>query len=242
MPTHPPHVHKVLVHCLDLGYNTHRQATQTERNTTIMLTTRDTSMTVNDFLALDRENLDQKYEFRNGQMFAMAGGSTNHTLLTTTLSGLLFMHLRKHRCAVLTEGTLKIDTECYLPDVMVTCNEQDLTENKTYIEHPKLVIEVLSPSTEANNRRDKLIAYTQCLSIQEYVLVNWDCMLIEKLSRKDTEEAEAVQWVTQWYEKGETLKLETLGLTIAVEDVYEKVTIPALYSPRRSRKKQHDHN
>src|ERR1700724_3534765 len=117
-----------------------------------MVAKRHEQMTVEDFLALDREKLDQKYEFRNGQMVAMAGGSTNHTLLITNTSMLIQSQLRKSPCSALVEGTLKIEDECYIPDIMVTCNEQDLTENKTYIEHPKLVIEVLSPSTEKYDR------------------------------------------------------------------------------------------
>jgi len=58
-------------------------------------------VTVEDFLALDREKLDQKYEFRNGHMVAMAEGSTNHTLLITNLSMLIQSHLRKSPCSAL---------------------------------------------------------------------------------------------------------------------------------------------
>jgi Uma2 family endonuclease len=183
-------------------------------------------MTVEDFLALDRENLDQKYEFINGQMVAMAGGSTNHSILINNLHGLLYSHLRKGPCIAFVEGTLKVEDECYLPDIMVTCNEQDLTENKTYIEYPKLVIEVLSPSTEANDRRNKLLVYTQCLSIQEYVLVNWDCMLVQKMTRKDTQELDQIPWVDHWYGRGESVELGTIGLTLPVDDIYEKIILP----------------
>src|SRR5260370_4646163 len=203
-----------------------------------MTAKRHEQMTVEDFLALDRENLDQKYEFINGQMVAMAGGSNNHTLIIVNLSGMLYTHLRKSPCATFSEGTLKIEEECYLPDIMVTCNEKDLTENKTYIEHPKLVIEVLSPSTELNNRRNKLLAYTQCPSIQEYILVNWDCMLIEKMTRKATEELDTIQWITQWYGKDETLTLETIGLTILVDDAYERAILPPSNPLKISRKRR----
>src|SRR2546429_8236380 len=123
-------------------------------------------MSINDFLALDRENLDQKYEFRNGRMVAMAGGTTNHGILISNMHAAIHPHLRKSPCLVLVEGTVKIENEAYLPDIMVTCHEQDITENKTYIEHPKLVIEVLSPTTERDDRRDKFLTYTRCLSIQ----------------------------------------------------------------------------
>jgi Uma2 family endonuclease len=193
-----------------------------------MVAKRHDPMTVEEFLALDRERLDQKYEFRNGYMVAMAGGSTNHTLIMANLSGILYAHLRKSPCAVLPEGTLKVENECCMPDVMVTCNEKDLTENKTYVEYPKLVIEILSPSNEKDDRVDKVWLYTQCFSIQEYVLVNWDIMLVQRMTRKGTEGLDQYQWIDTWYHQGENVELETVGLTIPVEDIYEKVTLPPL--------------
>jgi Uma2 family endonuclease len=202
-----------------------------------MVARRDEWLSVEDFLALDREKLDQKYEFRNGKMVAMAGGSTNHGILISNTHALIHSHLRKRPCIVLVEGTLKIEDDCYLPDLMVTCHEQDITENKTYIERPKLVIEVLSPSTEVGDRRDKLWAYTQCSSIQEYVLVNWDCMLIQRMTRKGTQGLDHIQWLDQWYGKGECVELETIGLALPVDDIYEKVTLPPSDPFRRFRKK-----
>ena len=191
-----------------------------------MVAKQNVQMTVEDFLALDREKLDQKYEFRNGRMVAMAGGSTNHGIFISNIHAAIHPHLRKSPCIVLVESTVKIEDESYLPDIMVTCNEADITENKTYIEHPKLVIEVLSPTTENDDRREKLWAYTRCFSIQEYILVNWDCMVIQKMTRKGIQDLDRFQWIDQWYGKDEALELETIGLSIPAEDVYEKVTLP----------------
>lgn len=193
-----------------------------------MVAKRHNPMTAEDFLALDRERLDQKYEFRNGQMVAMAGGSTNHTLIIANLSGILYAHLRKSPCAFLPEGTLKIEDECRIPDIMVTCDSTDINENKTYIEHPKLVIEVLSPSNEKDDRVDKVWLYTQCFSIQEYVLVNWDIMLVQKMTRKGTDDLDRYQWIDSRYDQGENLELDTIGISIPVDDIYEKVTLPPL--------------
>ncbi len=205
-----------------------------------MVARRDEGMTVEDFLALDREKLDQKYEFRNGEMVAMAGGSTNHTILITSIGMLLQSQLRKSSCSALIEGTLKVEDECYLPDIMLTCNEADLTENKTYIEHPKVVIEVLLPATETDDRRNKLLVYTQCDSIQEYVLVNWDIKMVQRMTRKGPEGLDRIQWIDRWYTEGEYVELEILGLTIPVDDIYEKVTLPPLDPFRGFRKRAQD--
>lgn len=193
-----------------------------------MVAKRDESMSVEDFLTLDREKLDQKYELRNGRMIAMAGGTINHGTLISNTHAFIQVHLRKSPCRVFSEGTLKVEDECYLPDIMVTCNEQDLTGNKTYVEHPKLVIEVLSPSTEKNDRVDKVWVYTQCLSIQEYILINWDIMMIQKMTRKGTEGLDQFQWIDKWYYQGERLELETIDLALSVDDIYEKVDLPPL--------------
>jgi len=194
----------------------------------IMVARRHDAMTVEDFLALDRENLDQKYQFINGKMVAMAGGTINHGTLLSNTHALIQVHLRKNPCRVFSEGTLKIEDDCHLPDIMVTCNEQDLTENKTYIEHPKLVIEILSPTTEKYDRMDKLWIYTQCPSIQEYILVNWDIMIVQKMTRKSTEGLDVYVWMDSFHHQGETVELNTIGLSMVVEDIYEKVELPPL--------------
>jgi Uma2 family endonuclease len=203
-----------------------------------MVAKRDEWMSVEDFLALDREKLDQKYEFRNGQMVAMAGGSTNHTMLISNMQALIHPHVRKKGCFALAEGTLKVEDECYIPDIMVTCNKQDLTENKTYVEHPTLVVEVLSTSTETDDRRDKVLAYTRCSSIQEYILVNWDCMLIQKMTRKGTQGLDSIQWIDHWYGKGESVELESIGLSIPVDEIYADIVFPDVDLLRGFRKRR----
>jgi Uma2 family endonuclease len=203
-----------------------------------MVAKRDDRMSVEDFLALDREHLDQKYEFINGQMVALAGGTVNHGILIGNVTALIRPHLRGKPCRVLSEGTLKIESICYLPDVMVTCDEKDIVENKTYIEHPKLVIEVLSPTTERIDKRDKVLAYTQCTSIQEYVLISWDFKIVQKMTRKGTEGFNKIQWLDEWYHQGNTIELETINLSISVDDIYEDISLPPL-DPFRGFGKRH---
>src|SRR5258708_3290743 len=207
-----------------------------------MVARRHEHMTVENFLALDRENLDRKYAFVNGEMVAMSGGTINHGTLLSNTHALIQVHLRKNPCRVFSESTLRIEDDCHLPDIMVTCNEQDLTENKTYIEHPKLVIEILSPTTEKYDRMDKVWIYTQCPSIQEYVLVNWDIMIVQKMTRKGMEGVDAYVWMDSFHHQGETVELNTIDLSILIDKIYEKVELPPLdpfrgFRKRRSKEK-----
>jgi Uma2 family endonuclease len=179
-------------------------------------------LSVEDFLALDRESLDQKYEYLDGHMYALAGGSGNHGLIMSNTHAMIHHHLAKSPCATLTEMTLKLQDACFLPDVMVTCSEKDIEENKTYMEFPKLVIEVLSPSTVKRDRGEKFLYYTNSSSIQEYVLISQDIMLVEIFSRKDLE------WGYRAYRQGEKVAFKSIGLIFPIEMLYERVVMGPL--------------
>jgi Uma2 family endonuclease len=180
----------------------------------------DEQLSVEDFLALDRESLDHRYEYVDDHMYALAGGSGNHGLIMANTHAVIHHHLRRSPCATLTEMSLKVHGACYLPDVMVTCNEKDIEENKTYMEFPKLVIEVLSPSTEKKDRGEKFLRYTSWPSIQEYVLISQDVMRVEVYRRGSPE------WRYQVYRHGEKVELKSIGFTFPIEEIYERVVLP----------------
>jgi Uma2 family endonuclease len=171
-----------------------------------------------DFLALDRESWDQKYEYYHGRMYAMAGGSTSHSIIQSNANFLLKSHLRGKGCIVFTSDmTLKLKDACSLPDVSVTCNPKDTREVKNYIEFPCLVIEVLSSSTEKGDRGRKFFAYQECPSIQEYVLISQDKQLVEVFTRKST------VWIYHVYKENDIITLESVNITFPIEMLYEDV-------------------
>lgn len=185
-----------------------------------MVAQRDDWMSIENFLALDRESWDRKYEYRNGRMVAMAGGSTHHGILVANTHTLLGSHLRGKNCFAFVEMTLKLENNCFIPDLMVTCNEQDITEYKTYIEHPSLVIEVLSPSTESDDRGEKFFQYINSPTIQEYVLINYKFKLIQLYTRK------GLEWIYSDSKETGMIELQTIGLTLSIEEVYERIVLP----------------
>ena len=185
-----------------------------------MIAKREEWLSIEDFLALDRESLDQKYEYRNGHMVAMTGGSTHHGILIANTHTLLGQHLKGKPCFAFVEMTLKLEDSCFIPDLMVTCNEQDLTDNKTYIEYPGLVIEVLSPSTESDDRGEKFFQYINSPTIQEYVLINYKVKLLQMHTKKGSE------WVYSDSKDIGTIELQTIGLTVPIEEVYDKIALP----------------
>ncbi len=194
-----------------------------------MVARREEWLSLDEFLALDRESLDQKYEYRNGRMVAMAGGSTHHGILIANMHTLLGQHLKGKPCFAFVEMTLKLEDSCLIPDLMVTCNQQDLTDNKTYIEYPSLVIEVLSPSTESDDRGEKFFQYINAPTIQEFVLINYNVKLLQMYTKKGQE------WMYSDSKETGTIELQTIDLIVPVEEVYDRIVLPP---PRLLRKRQ----
>src|SRR5438876_12075348 len=106
-----------------------------------------THMSVEDYLALDRSSLDAKYEYIDGQVYLMAGGSFNHSTISSNVLSLLRSRLRGSPChAYNSDVRVCIFASKYvLPDVSVSCHPSDQGTSDT-MEYPHLVVEVLSPS------------------------------------------------------------------------------------------------
>ena len=136
-------------------------------------------LTFEAYLAWESEQ-PEKYEFHRGEIFAMVGGRRVHGVVVSNLSRLLGNELQGSPCRVFSEG-MKVqpadDTILY-PDVFVTCDPGDLRTEMIF-QAPKLVIEVLSPSTQAYDRSHKFALYRRMASLQEYALVDPDTRRIE---------------------------------------------------------------
>lgn len=134
------------------------------------------------YLLGENERTDgTKYEYVNGQIYAMAGASRNHNRISRYLTTMIDIHLRGSRCEVF-QGDMKIGIQSineqhfYYPDVHVTCEEEN---NRYFNTSPCLIIEVLSESTARIDRYEKLVAYKLIPTLQEYLLCAQDSPLVE---------------------------------------------------------------
>jgi Uma2 family endonuclease len=117
-----------------------------------------------------------RYEYLNGEVVAMSGGTIPHNQVAVNLSALLKSHLRGKGCKVLTSDAKIAVSEhgpFYYADLSVTCDDRDRTARQ-YIRYPSLIVEVLSPSTEAFDRGAKFRQYRRIETLQEYVLIDPD--------------------------------------------------------------------
>jgi len=158
---------------------------------------------------------DVKHEFVDGQVYAMSGASANHNRLAGNVFGELRAHLKGKPCQPYTSDMkVKTGSRYFYPDVLVDCGQ--ISGDSTWTETPTVLVEVLSPSTRRNDKNLKRLAYQQIPSLEEYVLVEQDFAEVTVMRRRE-------QWQPVCYYLGDELVLESLGLTLSVADVYERV-------------------
>ncbi|MCF2150430.1 Uma2 family endonuclease [Desmonostoc muscorum LEGE 12446] len=182
-------------------------------------------LTAEAYLQLE-EKSDIKHEYIDGEVYAMAGTTDTHNTIGLNLALLIRNHFRGSECRVYF-ADIKAQIEkrnCfYYPDIIVTCDPKD-RETSTYKRFPKLIIEVLSQSTEAFDRGDKFNDYQTLDSLEEYVLVNSKHQRFETFRRNDQG-----LWVLQTYTPDEqTFELRSINLTAPFTDLYEDVELEAL--------------
>ena len=178
-------------------------------------------LTLDDFLRWENEQ-PEKHEFFRGEVFAMVGGRRAHGVVVGNLFRLLGNALAGSRCRAFVEG-MKVqpadDTILY-PDLFVTCDAADLRTDMIF-RAPKLVIEVLSPSTQAYDRSLKFALYRRLASLQEYALVDPDTRRIEVFRIN----ADSL-WVLHDMSDRPTLELASVGCEMPMTDVFDGVDAP----------------
>ena len=103
----------------------------------------------------------------------------------------------------------------FYPDLLVSCSDKNLSPY--YETDPVIVVEVLSPSTEAKDRFDKRVVYQRIESLREYILVEQDKMQIDVYRRMDD------GWMLESYAIGDTVAFESIGFTLPIEEIYADV-------------------
>jgi Uma2 family endonuclease len=177
-------------------------------------------VSVEEYMELD-ELGPVRYEYWEGQLVAMSGGNGDHALIATNIIAALRRYV-KAPCRLF-NSDLKVQVAAgkfLLPDVHVTCDSADLVGKIQAARSPRLIVEVLSPSTERADRGRKFFAYQRLPSMQEYVLVNYRLQFVEVYRREER------KWSYETYRSGETVELVSLNLNLPVDVIYEETSIP----------------
>jgi Uma2 family endonuclease len=176
-------------------------------------------VSVEEYFELDADSQDTRYEYVDGQLRMLAGGSLNHSLIASNIIYILRGRLRGKHCFVFTaDAHVQISATRYFhPDVTVSCDTQDRGK-QTVLHSPRVVFEVLSPSTEDYDHGRKFMYYRECPTVQEYILVDSFRPSIE-VRRRETEKL----WTLHTYELGDEIELRSLGISFSIADVYEDI-------------------
>ena len=182
------------------------------------LTQTQTAVSIEDYLE-GEQHTDIKHEYLGGQIVAMGGASDRHGLIGLSLAALLHPHARSKACQLFM-GDMKVrvdhdgDSYFYYPDLLLSCNPAD-KEHAYYRRHPCLLVEVLSPTTERIDTREKLLAYQSLPSLQAYLLVEQEARRVELYRR-------ATDWRVEYHDAGE-IWLDCLELALPLAEVYADV-------------------
>lgn len=183
-------------------------------------------MTLEEYLTFEEQS-STKHEYIDGKVYAMAGTTDSHNTIAQNILIALRLHLRGSECDVYiadVKAQLAHRRNYYYPDVMVTCDPSDRLSAQSK-RHPKLIVEVLSDSTEGFDRGDKFIDYQTFESLEEYVLINTRRKRVEIFRR-----AEGGLWVLQLYNESENtsetiVELKSVGLCVSLSELYADVRL-----------------
>jgi Uma2 family endonuclease len=180
-----------------------------------------------DYLATERESSNARHEYVAGQVFAMAGASYNHNLITANLIRRLGNQLEAGPGTVLgNDMRLRVEMAdaCAYPDVVVLCGRPTFHDDRRdVLTNATLVAEVLSPSTEGYDRGDKFAIYRGLPSLRQYVLVAQDRLAVDVFTRQ----ADDTWSLAAYTDPAVPIRCESIDCTLTLGEVYAKVEFEA---------------
>lgn len=179
--------------------------------------------TPQEYLRMERE-ATYKSEYFQGEIFAMAGASENHNMISRRVSGSLFNHLKGKKCTHYSADMklhIPANTLYTYPDLMVVCGEKKFVDGeKDIIMNPVIIIEILSKTTEAYDRGDKFALYRSIPSLREYVMIS-SISIRAEVMRKEND-------LGLWFLASEadtlegSIQMKNINLALSLSDIYEE--------------------
>jgi Uma2 family endonuclease len=179
-------------------------------------------MTIEEFIRHEIET-GQKYEYHNGEIFALAGGSLEHALLIGNIYAELRNGLNQKNinCKPVTNDAklhIEQDNKYLYPDTMVLCGDIERSQDiKDAVTNPILIVEVLSPSTTDYDRGDKFYFYRQIPTLQEYVLIEQKRPLVEVFYRR---ERKGLWRISRYEGTDKTISFQSISIEVKMKDLY----------------------
>ena len=188
-----------------------------------------TYLSPEEYITLERKAIPTydtvRSEYVRGKIIAMSGASRAHNIISFNISGELRNRLKGSGCEAYA-NEMRVSTPStssyFYPDIVVVCDEPRFEDDVfDTLLNPIVLVEVLSPSTEAYDRGEKLSHYQQLESLKEYILVSQDRVSVERYLRKQDE------WgYTSFRELDDVLPIDSIQCELPLQEIYESVTFP----------------
>ena len=188
-------------------------------------------MTVNEWRELERSHPNTKHEYVDGQVYLMSGGSLAHSRISSNVIRALEDALENTLCYVYnSDASVRLsETRYTYPDASVSCDPYDHpTTEQLQVQTPRVIVEVLSDSTEGKDRIRKANLYHACPSIQEYILVATRYQAVEVQRRVGNE------WTLHLYGPGDDVDLASIGARFTVATLYRGTNVPEVLNSKNS--------
>jgi len=178
-------------------------------------------MSVEEYFQLLYDSPDARYEYIDGRVYALAGGTADHARIAINVTRALD-DLLQGGCQVFNSDiSLRLSNNRYVfPDVTVSCDERDRGKATT-IRYPHLVVEVLSLGTMNYDRTKKFSYYRECSTLQEYVMISTEYQAVEVLKREKQN-----LWTMRIFGPGDVIEFSSVGIRFPFAAVYQKTTVP----------------
>ena len=181
-----------------------------------------TYLTPAEYLNMERKAVT-KNEYLSGQIVAMSGASNAHNIITMNTAYQLYHQLLDRDCFVYASDMrvrVQSPVSYFYPDITVVCGEPRFEDDVfDTLLNPTIVIEVLSPSTAAYDRREKFTRYQQIASLKEYILISQSQMYVEHHLRQES------QWcTTEFQEFDDVVPVPSIKCELLLGHIYRRVT------------------
>ena len=180
-------------------------------------------MSVANYLQLDDNAIDAKYEYLDGVARLMSGGSGEHDQIAFNVRAAIGDHFQSGPCFVRGSDMRVLVSEAnrtyVYPDVTISCDVADRRRGNKLLRSPRVVVEVLSPSTEKDDRTIKLQAYQAYPTIQEILFISQFAPHVEVYRRCEDETA----WEYTAYGPGSTVELTSVDVYLSMDEIYKRV-------------------
>ncbi|MBV9231802.1 MAG: Uma2 family endonuclease [Chloroflexi bacterium] len=184
-------------------------------------------MSVEEYLQLEKSTYDDRYEYVDGVAYLVPAYSVAHDDIAFNVRTALKEHFQSGPCSVLGPGMQILlgsksngKKHYVYPDVTISCDVADRRRGNTLIRSPRIVVEVLSPSTEKLDRGKKLEAYKTYPTIQEIVLIDQFVQVVEVYRRN---EEDGTTWSHAFYGPGSTVELPSIDVYITMDEIYKGI-------------------